>query len=672
MKIFRKILVANRGEIAVRIFRSAKSLGIRTVAVYAEADHDSLHIEMADEAYRIGDNDLSETYLNSAKIIDVALKSGAEAIHPGYGFLAENAAFAEAVTKAGLVFIGPPPKAIRLMGNKIEARNTMKNAGVPLLEGYTGSKETLLEKAAEMEYPLLVKAAAGGGGKGMRIVENEKSLEAALEATSREAKSYFGDETVYIERFLENPRHIEIQIIADQYNQAVHLFERECSLQRRYQKIIEESPSPTLTDAIRHRMGETAVKIAHSIGYVNAGTIEFLVDKHLNFYFLEMNTRIQVEHPVTEQVTGIDIVREQILVASGNKLSFKQQDLRQEGHAIEARIYAENPENQFLPSPGKMTLYKEPEQEVRIDSGITGKTEIKPLYDPMISKLIVSGKTREEAIGKLLGALDSYKIHGIHTNISYLKKLAGSDDFLKNRISTTYCDRETPAIVDLMKTEKKKQKTHIPLIAYLLVELSDRHNDNIWTQIGLWRDLLTITVSEQDDGQNIRVEIHQKSPHTYIFKTKKETFEAKRYHINENKLQFCIENTHHTVYFSSKGTHMIIDFNGHQYNYTRSNVLDESQAYTRNTALEPNTGNVVAAPMHGKIVGIKVTEGQKIKPGDELLIMEAMKMENVLKAGVEGTVAKIHVKQSTQVSSGDILIEINEKSKHPSQHEKLH
>ena len=659
MKIFHKLLVANRGEIAVRIMRSAHELGIRTVAVYASADRDSLHVTYADEAYRLGESELSETYLNMDKIIDVAKKAGCDAIHPGYGFLSENAAFAEAVRKAGLEFVGPSPEAIHLMGNKIEARKKMKEIDVPLLEGITGSPEELLEGKDKMDFPVLVKAAAGGGGKGMRIVREPAKLEEALEATAREAKAYFGDEAVYIERYLDDPRHIEIQIIGDKHENIVHLYERECSLQRRYQKIIEESPSVTLNEATRRRMGETAVKIAHSIGYYNAGTIEFLVDKDLNYYFLEMNTRIQVEHPVTEMVTGKDLVREQLLVAAGNRLSFLQKDIQQSGHAIEARVYAEDPANDFMPSPGAMSLYQEPEgNRVRVDSGISPATEIKPFYDPMISKLIVHAETREQARGKLLWALDSYRIHGIKNNISYLRALAASDDFEQNKISTKYCDVKTPEIIEKLNTIKQENEFPVPVLAYLLKELRDADTKNTWRKIGLWKDILTLPVIHNE--QILEAEIQRKGKTDYLITLDGQTFEVRFYNMKHNQIEFCYDETYRTAAFSEKKLVSTIDYKGFHYHFSRADLLDESAAYDDMAQVTAGDGSVVVSPMHGKLIKLPVKEGDTVKKGDTLAIVEAMKMENVVTASDDYIVKELKTKEGAQVSSNQIIMVMEE------------
>jgi len=396
--MIKKILVANRGEIAVRVIRACRELGIPSVSVYSEADRKSLHVQMADEAYEIGPPPPSESYLNIPKIIEIAKRAGANAIHPGYGFLAENWQFAKACEDEGIIFIGPNPNAMRLLGNKVESRKEMEKAVIPVIPGMESSSRdfsVFKEEAEKIGYPVLIKAAGGGGGKGMRIIRSSEELIPSLESSMRESKSAFGDDSVYLEKFIEEPRHVEIQVLADNYGNAIHLCERECSVQRRYQKIIEESPSPALDEDLRERMGETAKKVIKHAGYNNAGTVEFLLDKERNFYFLEVNARVQVEHPVTEMVSGIDIVKNQIFIADGEKLKYKQGDIKQRGHAIEGRIYAEDPENNFLPSPGKILYLKEPSGPgIRCDSGIFSGFDVSPLYDPILSKLIVWAEDR--------------------------------------------------------------------------------------------------------------------------------------------------------------------------------------------------------------------------------------------------------------------------------------
>jgi acetyl-CoA carboxylase biotin carboxylase subunit len=445
--MFDKILIANRGEIAVRIIRACQELGIRTVAVYAEADAAALHTRLADEAVLIGPASPMASYLRGDQILKVAQQSHSQAIHPGYGFLAENAGFAEAVTAAGLAFIGPNPEAMRLMGSKTSARTAMQAAQVPVIPGYQASQadEDLLAAAGQIGYPVLVKATAGGGGKGMRSVQSPAGLPQALASARREARNAFGDDRIYLEKYLENPRHIEFQVFGDQAGQVIHLFERECSIQRRHQKIIEETPSPLLAqnETLRAQMGEAAIAAARAVNYVNAGTVEFLVDAGHNFYFLEMNTRLQVEHPITELVVGVDLVKWQLRVAAGEPLPCQQADLSQRGHAIECRLYAEDPTNNFLPSVGQIVCLVEPVGPgVRVDSGITSGDEVTVHYDPLLAKLITHAEDRQEAIRKMDWALRHYVILGeVTTNIAFLRGVLGHEAFQRGEITTDFIER---------------------------------------------------------------------------------------------------------------------------------------------------------------------------------------------------------------------------------------
>ncbi len=444
--MFKKILIANRGEITCRIIRACRDMGIKTVAVYSEADKNALHVRMADEAFHIGHPPSNESYLRWEKIVEVAQQSGAEAIHPGYGFLSENAEFVRQVTKRGIVFIGPPPEAMESMGGKMAARKIAIAADVPIVPGTTEplhDADEALKIAREIGFPVMLKAASGGGGKGMRLVFEESELKNALETAQSEALSSFGDATVYVEKGIVRPRHIEIQIFSDSHGNHVYLGERECSIQRRHQKVIEECPSPINDRVLRHRMGECAVKVAKAVNYVGAGTVEFLVsDLDKSFYFLEMNTRLQVEHPVTELVTGIDLVREQIRVAWGEKLSFSQSDIQMNGHAIECRVYAEDPENNFLPSPGKITRLRVPSGNgVRDDGGIYEGSEISIYYDPMISKFCVYGRNREEALGRLRRALQEYEVGGIKTTLPFFREIIEDAEFIEGKLDTGFIPR---------------------------------------------------------------------------------------------------------------------------------------------------------------------------------------------------------------------------------------
>ncbi len=442
--MFRKILIANRGEIAVRIMRTCREMGIQSVAVFSKIDRKSPFVYHADEAYPLGGITSQESYLQWNKILDIAARCGADAIHPGYGFLSENAEFAEAVEKAGFTFIGPSPEAIRLMGNKTAARKLMIAHHVPTVPGTEDAVRdiaTAQKIAAEIGYPVLIKAAAGGGGKGMRLVEKDEEFKEAVEGAAREASAAFGDASVYIEKFVEEPRHIEFQILSDGQGKTIHLGERECSIQRRHQKVVEESPSALLDDALRKAMGQAAVRAAEACGYKGAGTIEFLVDKHRKFYFLEMNTRLQVEHPVTEMVTGLDLVEEQITIAAGHGMSRQKNISKFWGHAVECRLYAENPDNNFSPSPGTIAFLKAADGPgIREDSGVTQGSEISLYYDPMISKLIAWGSDRQQAIRRMMRALQEYEISGIHTTIPFLIKVMGHQAFQQGRFTTKFIE----------------------------------------------------------------------------------------------------------------------------------------------------------------------------------------------------------------------------------------
>ncbi len=476
--MFKKILIANRGEIACRVIRACREMKIKTVAVYSEADKNALHVRMADEAYLIGAPPSNESYLRSEKIIEVAKQSGAEAIHPGYGFLSENSEFVREVTNQGITFIGPPPEAMEGMGGKMSARKIAIAANVPIVPGTTEplkNYDEAREVAQSFGYPVMLKASAGGGGKGMRLVENEHDLKNALEAAQSEAQSSFGDDAVYVEKAIVRPRHIEIQIFSDKHGNHVHLGERECSIQRRHQKVIEECPSPINSEKLRREMGECAVKVAKAVNYVGAGTVEFLVsDLDKSFYFLEMNTRLQVEHPVTELVTGIDLVREQINVAWGEKLSFTQDDVKMNGHAIECRVYAEDPENNFLPSPGQITRLKLPQGSgVRDDGGIYEGSEISIYYDPMISKFCVFGRNRAEAIDRMRRALMEYEVGGIKTTLPFFREIVEDSEFIKGKLDTSFISR---FMERKTKNEANEIEKDLAIIAAALNFSSDKNS----------------------------------------------------------------------------------------------------------------------------------------------------------------------------------------------------
>jgi len=659
MKIFKKIIIANRGEIAVRIMKTAKKLGIKTVAIYTDIEKDALHVKMADEAYCLGAANLTESYLNIDKIINIAKLTNSDALHPGYGFLSENTKLAKACEDNNIVFIGPNSTAIKLMGNKIEARKFVKNLNIPLTEGIIGTKEELLEIGKKDIFPLLVKAAAGGGGKGMRIVRTINELEEAIETTSREAQNYFGDSSVYVEKYIENPRHIEIQVIGDNFGNVVHLYERECSIQRRYQKIIEESPSPTLNQEVRERMGADAVKICKQINYNNAGTIEFLVDKDLNYYFLEMNTRIQVEHPVTEMVTRIDIVQEQIFIAAGNTLSFKQEDVSQIGHAIESRIYAEDPSNNFSPSPGDINLYLEPSgQNVRIDSGINSATTINSQFDPMISKFIVWDENRNLAIENSLKYLKNFVVHGIKNNIEYLIELLQDESYLANQISTSYCDKNTSILNKNIIDKKENTDKNILASAYLLFDFNKTNQKaNVWQTIGYWRDAINIPFSI--DNKEFSLKIDEILKNGFIFNQNNEKFETKILNFKENKIEFQINENKYVAYVSEISKNEIyLTYNGFTFKIKRKDVLNENSEFYESEIDKSSDSDLIVSPIHGKVIKINFAEGDEVKKGSTILVIEAMKMENNIQVLKDATIEKINVKVGAMVASGKKLVNL--------------
>ncbi len=655
--MFNKLLIANRGEIAVRIIRAAQSLKVATAAIYAESDREGLPAQLADEAYALGEGDLNDTYLNIEKIIEIALHSGSEAIHPGYGFLSENTAFVEACERVGITFIGPSSKAIRTMGDKVEARAFAQRAGVPITEGVVGTSDELLAQTDTLPYPVLVKAAAGGGGKGMRIVRSADELPGALTSTSREAKAYFGDATVYIEKYLESPRHIEVQLLGDHYGNLVHLYERECSLQRRYQKIIEEAPSPTLTPELRRTMGEAAVSLGKAIDYTNAGTIEFLLDQNEQFYFLEMNTRVQVEHPVTELTTRVDIVAEQIKIAAGEPLSFQQDDVPQWGHAIECRVYAEAPEENFRPSPGTITYHHPPSSgAVRLDTAVVTGSEIDPRYDPMIGKLVAYGTDRERARQHAITALKNYAIHGIDTNLAYLIALLSTDDFRDNRISTHYCDEHTPQIIERMK-EQKAAVDRLPVVlAGLLYSFSAQTAApaSVWQEVGFWR--LVSVLEVMLDEASLTVELRETAPGSYRATHNDQEYAVQIVAQQEGRVDFRLNDALHTAYVSeTEEGAFVVTLAGFNFRLRR-NDLPPKKRLVGSTELDTASDDAVVSPMPGKVIALHVQEGDTVQRGDTLLVVEAMKMENTLTAPRDGVVQKVRVALDDRIERNVPLI----------------
>ncbi|WP_373494005.1 acetyl-CoA carboxylase biotin carboxylase subunit [Aquiflexum sp.] len=479
MHKIKKLLVANRGEISLRIMRTARQMGIKTVAVFSEADRNAPHVKFADEAVCLGPPPSNQSYLLSDRIIDACKKLSVDAIHPGYGFLSENAAFAKMVSEAGIIFIGPSPESIEVMGSKLAAKNAVSKYGIPMVPGTDEAISDIpaaKSKASEIGYPILIKASAGGGGKGMRIVENEAEFEEQMQRAISEAQSAFGDGAVFIEKFITSPKHIEIQVLGDQEGNVVYLFERECSIQRRHQKVIEEAPSPVVSPEMRKAMGEAAVKVAKACDYYGAGTVEFIVDEKLDFYFLEMNTRLQVEHPVTEMITNKDLVKEQILIAEGLPLSFSQEDLKINGHAVEIRVYAEDPKNNFLPDIGNLQTYIRPHGPgIRVDDGFEQGMDIPIYYDPMIAKLIVHDETREKAIQKMINAIDDYQITGIETTLDFCRFVMEHEEFKSGRFNTKFVENFfSPEMLQIIWSEEEQE-----LLAGLAIDIFDKKKESL-------------------------------------------------------------------------------------------------------------------------------------------------------------------------------------------------
>jgi acetyl-CoA carboxylase biotin carboxylase subunit len=663
--MIKKLLIANRGEIAVRIIRTARKMGIRTVAIYSEIDKSSLHHSFADEAYCIGKSELSETYLNIPAIIHLAKSSHCDALHPGYGFLSENPALVKACNEAGIIFVGPEAKVMQVMGNKVEARNFVESLGVPLSKGLAGDSSSILGRVDEIGFPVLVKAAGGGGGKGMRIVNDKASLAEALETASREAKNYFADGTVYVEKYLEEPRHIEIQILGDNFGNVVHLFERECTIQRRYQKIIEEAPSPTLTPELRALMGESAVKIGKAINYSGAGTIEFLVDKQLNFYFLEMNTRIQVEHPVTELTTGIDIVEEQIYIASGEVLRLQQKDLKQQGHSIECRIYAEDPANNFLPSPGSLSLYQKPKGDfIRVDDAMNTPYQVSSFFDPMIAKLITHGKTREDARFQMIEALQNYGIHGIRNNISYLNAILKQTDFIQNTISTRYCAEHTESLLVDIENERINIPELLPLAISLVSQSFKKEKvtsstpENIWGKIGYWR--LMMQPELEMEGKVFRCQIHNIEPGELLAEINSEQVITRFEELEESQsIEIQINSEPFTTFVSHpEPGKVVVSYNTHVFEVTRKDVLPAQSDFNLVFDSVGESGSNITSPMPGKVIKIAVKEGDTVSKGDILLVVEAMKMENNILSPADAIVDRINVVAGNLVDSNTTLVHL--------------
>jgi len=666
--VFKKILIANRGEIACRVAATARRLGVKTVAVYSDADAHAKHVMACDEAVHVGGSAPKDSYLQWRRIIDAAKATGAEAIHPGYGFLSENEDFAQACVDHGLVFIGPPASAINAMGLKAESKRLMEAAGVPLVPGYHGADqdpELLRKEADRIGYPVLIKASAGGGGKGMRAVDKSEDFAAALESCKREAINSFGDDAVLVEKYVQRPRHIEIQVFGDTQGNYVYLFERDCSVQRRHQKVLEEAPAPGMTEELRERMGEAAVAAARAVNYVGAGTVEFIVEQpggydkpeDMKFYFMEMNTRLQVEHPVTEAITGQDLVEWQLLVASGEPLPLEQAFLDIGGHAIEARICAENPDNNFLPATGQLAVYRKPAaasfefDEVRIDDGVREGDAISPFYDSMIAKLIVWGSTREEALGKLDAALAQVHIVGVQTNVQFLRRVLATESFSQGRLDTALIQRESSQLFDRDPIGLPMAVAAAVAQTVLAERAAETHDpfsrSDGFRSHGVAMRRIDLEYAGQpvvaklrylDDGLQLQVDNGEPTP--ISFTAQPDGRIDLRYGGDRELVQVYARGEVEHI-FGSRGATAI----------TELDVLSHS-------AEGAGEGGRLTAPMPGKVVSIAVKAGDKVTKGQPLAVMEAMKMEHTIAAPQDGVVQEVLYAPGDQVAEGVELLTV--------------
>ena len=664
--MFKKILIANRGEIACRVMRTARRLGIASVAIYSDADAGALHVREADEAICIGGSTSAESYLVVEKVIDAVRQSGAEAVHPGYGFLSENAAFADALEAEGIVFIGPRNRAIAAMGDKIESKKLAAEAGVNTVPGYVGILADDIEAvkvAGDIGYPVMIKASAGGGGKGMRVAYNETEVKEGFKSAVNEAISSFGDDRVFIEKFVEEPRHIEIQIIADSKGNTLYLGERECSIQRRHQKVVEEAPSPFLDPETRKLMGEQSVLLAKAVDYCSAGTVEFIVDKNKDFYFLEMNTRLQVEHPVTECITGLDLVELMIRVASGEELPFRQADVTLKGWAIETRIYAEDPYRGFLPSTGRLVKYQQPEklEGVRIDSGVAEGSEISMFYDPMIAKLITNADNREQAIDRMTLALNSFQINGVNHNIDFLSAVMANPRFQKGKFNTGFIAEEFPS--GFSGTELSEEiKHHMYSIATVFAYNRDLRNKTISGQINLarragFKETTSFCVSIFKENQRINLRLEQ-TDDAYIVSHEKGTSRVRgSCNLGAKRFEGFVDDIGMTVQVEQSGSRCRLKYNGCELNVTLVPSRFSDLVELMPVKLAPDMSKYLLSPMPGLLISIAVAEGEHVKAGQELAVVEAMKMENVMKAQQEGIVLKVHASAGDTLAVDQAIIE---------------
>jgi geranyl-CoA carboxylase alpha subunit len=652
------VLIANRGEIACRIMRTARAMGLRTVAVYSDADAAALHVKLADTAMRIGPAAATDSYLSIESILAAAKASGATAIHPGYGFLSENAKFAQAVADAGLVFVGPPPAAVEVMGDKARAKRRMIEAGVPCVPGYEGedqSAKAFASVAAKVGFPVMVKAAAGGGGRGMRLVERASDLSAALKLARSEAENAFGNGDLILEKAVFRPRHVEIQIFADAHGAIVHLGERDCSVQRRHQKVIEEAPSPAMTAGLRERMGTAAVEAARAVDYVGAGTVEFLLDEDGQFYFLEMNTRLQVEHPVTEMVTGLDLVALQFRVARGERLGLAQQDVAFSGHAIEVRLYAEDPANGFLPSTGSVHLFRKPSGEgVRIDAGVETGGTVSPFYDPMIAKIVAHGGSREEARLRLIAALTSTAVFGPRTNRDFLIDALSRPSFAAGEATTAFIGEVfgdagfQPALPEFDFYAAAAVLQHTAALSRAAAEALDVNLSlHEWTSAGR----LETIVEYEIEGAHQTIFVQPRGKRTYAVRSGAEAVEISVGALEADTARLTIGGQTTDVIYRDDGRTIWLAVGA------RSLELTNLAAFVAPKETSAGHG-VLLAPMHGRLLEVCVTEGASVKKGDRLAVLEAMKMQHELTAGIDGRVIRIAASSGSQIAIRDLILEI--------------
>jgi 3-methylcrotonyl-CoA carboxylase alpha subunit len=659
--MFSKILIANRGEIACRVIRTARRMGIGTVAVYSEADAGALHVALADEARLIGPPPARDSYLNIAAIIDAARQSGAQAVHPGYGFLSENPDFAETCAKAGIAFIGPPAEAIRAMGSKAAAKVLMEAHGVPVVPGYHGDAQDPASLAAEAErigYPVLIKASSGGGGRGMRIVTRADEFARALVGAKREAAGAFGDDRVLIERYLERPRHIEVQVFGDTHGSIVHLWERDCSIQRRHQKIIEEAPAPGLDKARRKELGEMAVAAARAVSYVGAGTVEFIADRDAkNFYFMEMNTRLQVEHPVTEAITGLDLVEWQIRVAAGERLPLQQAEIPLKGHAIEARLYAENPERGFLPATGTLHGLHFPEPDVaRVDTGVRQGDAVTPFYDPMIAKIIASGEDRDAARARLQRALADTAVLGVTTNLAFLNRVIGEPDFAVGKVDTGFIERHRDTLLP-----SSRPVPDTALAAAALWRLTKPRASNgadrfsPWARPDGWRlngAAAPLSLHFRHGAEQLTVDATAEGRGWRLHMGKRDC-EAAAEHIADDELAVTLDGGRRTARVLEHEDERAVFLDGESWQFTAVDPLAPP-------AGADIAGGRLTAPMPGRVIQLLVAAGEAVRQGQAMMVIEAMKMEHTIAAPRDGVVEAVHYAAGDPVEEGAELIALVE------------